>query len=330
MIITKTPYRLSLFGGGTDYPAWFEFNPSRIISAAMQQYCFITVKNIPPFFDHKTIVSYSEIEKVKSIDEIKHPSARECLRYMGVENVSVVYEGDLPARSGIGSSSAFTVGLLHALYAYKGISISEFDLADESINLEQNILNENVGIQDQIMAAHGGVRIVHMGPGKKWKLGKTYISANYLEELESHIMLGFSGVSRYAEEQSKKQVNNIKEGKSEIELRAMVALADDAIDSMSREDDMNKLGSLFDLGWQIKRKLAEGVSRDWIDNIYQQSTICGSLGGKLMGAGGGGFFMFLVPPNKQEDFKKQMSSIKVWVPFKFDMNGSKVIHNSVK
>ena len=302
MIITKTPYRLSLFGGGTDYPAWFEFNPSRIISAAMQQYCFITVKNIPPFFDHKTIVSYSEIEKVKSIDEIKHPSARECLRYMGVENVSVVYEGDLPARSGIGSSSAFTVGLLHALYAYKGISISEFDLADESINLEQNILNENVGIQDQIMAAHGGVRIVQMGPGKKWKLGKTYISANYLEELESHIM--------------------------EMELRAMVALAADAIDSMSREDDMNKLGKLFDLGWQIKRKLAEGVSRDWIDNIYQQSISCGSLGGKLMGAGGGGFFMFLVPPSKQEDFKKQMSSIKVWVPFKFDMNGSKVIHSS--
>ena len=328
MIISKTPYRLSLFGGGTDYPSWFNFNPSKVISAAMQHYCYITIKDIPPFFEHNTLISYSEIEKVKSIDEIKHPSARECLRYMDVNNVSVLFEGDLPSRTGIGSSSSFTVGLLNALYAYKDIKITKFDLANEAINLEQVILKENVGIQDQIMASYGGIRIIQMGPGSKWYPSKMYIAKTYLKELESHIMLGFSGVSRYAEEYSKKQVENIKDGKSEMDLRAMVALTDDAIDSISHEEDMNKLGNLLNFGWQIKRKLIDGVKGNWIDDIYEQSLLYGSFGGKLMGAGGGGFFMFLVPPKKQEEFKKNMNSIKVWIPFKFDTDGSQIIHQS--
>ena len=329
MVISKTPYRLSLFGGGTDYPAWFHTNPSKIISAAMQQYCYITVRDVPPFFDYNTIVTYSEIEKVNSLNDIKHPSARECLRYMGVQKgVSVVYEGDLPARTGIGSSSSFTVGLLNALHAYKNTNITKFDLASEAIYVEQQILKENVGVQDQIMASYGGIRLIDVGPNDKWKATKMYLSNNYMKEFESHIMLGFSGVSRYAEEQSKVQVNNIKEGKSEMELRAMVALADDAIDSIGREDDMYVLGNLLNLGWSIKRKLADGISKDWIDEIYQQSLECGSLGGKLMGAGGGGFFMFLVPPKQQEEFRKKMSSIKVWVPFKFDTHGSQIIHES--
>ena len=326
MVISKTPYRLSLFGGGTDYPSWFYYNPSKIISAAMQHYCYITIKDIPPFFEYNTLISYSKIERVKSIDEIKHPSARECLRYMDVDCVSVLFEGDLPSRTGIGSSSSFTVGLLNALYAYKDKKITKFDLANEAINLEQEILKENVGIQDQIMASYGGIRIVEMGPGNKWRVNKMYMAKNYLKELESHIMLGFSGVSRYAEDYSKKQVEDIKQGKSEIELRTMVALTDDAIDSISREEDMYKLGNLLNFGWKIKRKLIDGIKRNWIDDVYEQSLSSGSLGGKLMGAGGGGFFMFLVPPQKQEDFKKNMKSIKVWVPFKFDTEGSQIIH----
>jgi len=162
-------------------------------------------------------------------------------------------------------------------------------LASEAIYVEQQILKENVGVQDQIMASYGGIRLIDVGPHDRWRAAKMYLSSNYMKEFESHIMLGFSGVSRYAEEQSKVQVNNIKEGKSEMELRAMVALADDAIDSIGREDDMYVLGNLLNLGWSIKRKLADGISKDWIDEIYQQSLECGSLGGKLMGAGGGGF-----------------------------------------
>jgi D-glycero-alpha-D-manno-heptose-7-phosphate kinase len=248
---------------------------------------------------------------------------------MGIqEGVSVVYEGDLPARTGIGSSSSFTVGLLNVLHAYKNTNITKFDLASEAIYVEQQILKENVGVQDQIMASYGGIRLIDVGPNDKWRAAKMYISTNYMKEFESHIMLGFSGVSRYAEEQSKIQVNNIKEGKSEMELRAMVALAADAIDSIGREDEMHVLGNLLNLGWSIKRSLADGISKDWIDKIYQQSLECGSLGGKLMGAGGGGFFMFLVPPKQQEEFKKKMNSIKVWVPFKFDTHGSQIIHES--
>ena len=329
MVISKTPYRLSLFGGGTDYPAWFENHPTKIVSAAMAQYCYITVRDVPPFYDYSTVITYSEIEKVNSLNVIKHPSARECLRYMGIDKgVSVVYEGDLPARSGIGSSSSFTVGLLNALYTFKNRPLSKDELAKEAIYIEQNILRENVGIQDQIMAAHGGVRIIDCSKGKDWITSEFKLSANYTKELESHIMLGFSGVSRYSEIQSKKKVANIKEGKSTSELEAMAALSNIAIDYMIEEKDMASIGQLLSYGWKLKRQLAEGVSEEWIDDIYDASIKYGSFGGKLMGAGGGGFFFFLVPPEKQEKFKEQMSSIKVWVPFKFDTEGSQIIHSS--
>ena len=329
MVISKTPYRLSLFGGGTDYPAWFEKHPTKIVSAAMAQYCYITIRDVPPFFDYNTVITYSEIEKVNSLNVIKHPSARECLRYMGInKGVSVVYEGDLPARSGIGSSSSFTVGLLNALYTFENRPLSKDKLAKEAIYIEQNILRENVGIQDQIMAAHGGVRIIDCSKGVDWTTSEFKLSTDYTKELESHIMLGFSGVSRYSEIQSKKKVANIKEGKSTSELEAMAALSNIAIDYMIEERDMASIGELLSYGWRLKRQLAEGVSEEWIDDIYEEAIKHGSLGGKLMGAGGGGFFFFLVPPEKQEKFKEQMSSIKVWVPFKFDTQGSQIIHKS--
>ena len=328
MIITKTPYRLSLFGGGTDYPAWYNNHPSKCISAAMNHHCYVHVKPLPPFFDHNIHITYSKIENVNSVDDIDHPAIRACLKFRNItSNITIGHDGDLPARSGIGSSSSFTVGLLNALYHLQKESLTKEQLAQKAITVEQDLIGENVGIQDQIMAAHGGIQLISMS-SDGWKTEDFSMSNEYKKYLESHIMLGFSGVSRYAEEQSKVQVNNIKEGKSEMELRAMVALADDAIDSIGREDEMHVLGNLLNLGWSIKRSLADGISKDWIDEIYQQSLECGSLGGKLMGAGGGGFFMFLVPPKQQEEFKKKMSSIKVWVPFKFDTHGSQIIHES--
>lgn len=324
MIISKTPYRLSLFGGGTDYPAWYENNPSKIVSAAMANYCYVNVKELPPFFEHTIKATYSKVESVNKVDDLEHPAIRGCLKHLNIlNNITVGHDGDLPARSGIGSSSSFTVGLLHALYAYKGQEVDKRQLAKEAIYVEQVLLNENVGIQDQIMAAHGGIQIIHMNGD--WRTESLNVSDDYMNELEGHIMLGFSGISRIAEVQAKKKVDNIKAGLNHNLLKETVNLAESAINSLAKETDMSIIGKLLDDGWRLKRGLAEGVTQNWIDDIYNESLKAGSFGGKLMGAGGGGFFMFIVPPEKQKDFKKKMESIKVWVPFRFDKQGSQII-----
>ena len=324
MIISKTPYRLSLFGGGTDYPAWYENNPSKIVSAAMANYCYVNVKELPPFFEHTIKATYSKVESVNKVDDLEHPAIRGCLKHLNIlNNITVGHDGDLPARSGIGSSSSFTVGLLHALYAYKGQEVDKRQLAKEAIYVEQVLLNENVGIQDQIMAAHGGIQIIHMNGD--WKTESLNVSNDYMNEFQSHIMLGFSGISRIADVQAKKKVDNIKAGLNHNLLKETVNLAESAIDSLAKETDMSIIGKLLDDGWRLKRGLAEGVTQNWIDDIYNESLKAGSFGGKLMGAGGGGFFMFIVPPEKQKEFKEKMKSIKVWVPFKFDKQGSQII-----
>ena len=325
MIITKTPYRLSLFGGGTDYPAWFNNNSSICISAAMTNYCYLTVKKLPPFFDYKSRIIYSQIESVQLVEEINHPSARACLQYLDVKDVSVTHDGDLPARSGIGSSSSFTVGLLHALYTMRGIAITKDELARQAIHVEHVIIGESVGIQDQIMAAHGGIQIIHMGPGIQWQTEKVLLSNDYKKELESHILLGFSGISRIAEVQAKKQVEKIKEGLNTNLLSKMSEIANDAIGLIQKEESIDQIGRLMDKNWRVKRILAEGITDELLDAIYVQSIANGSLGTKLMGAGGGGFFMFLVPPEKQNEFKERMTQIKVWVPFQFDNYGSQIL-----
>jgi len=327
MIITKTPYRLSLFGGGTDYPVWFNNNPSICISAAMANYCYLTVKKLPPFFDYKSRIIYSQIESVQSIDDINHPSARTCLQYLDMKDISVTHDGDLPARSGIGSSSSFTVGLLHALFTMRGDTLTKDELARQAIHVEQNIIGENVGIQDQIMAAHGGIQIITMS-NQGWNVKPFNINLDYKIHLESHIMLGFSGVSRHSEVQAKKKVDSIKEGKIDSLLLETVDLANEAIDMLAKEKEMFIIGDLMDKAWEIKRDLADGVTESWIDDIYYSAIEHGAYGGKLMGAGGGGFFMFLVPPNYQKEFKQKIEQIKVWIPFKFDNDGSQVILNN--
>ena len=327
MIITKTPYRLSLFGGGTDYPVWFNNNPSICISAAMANYCYLTVKKLPPFFDYKSRIIYSQIESVQSIDDINHPSARTCLQYLDMKDISVTHDGDLPARSGIGSSSSFTVGLLHALFTMRGDTLTKDELARQAIHVEQNIIGENVGIQDQIMAVHGGIQIITMS-NQGWNVKPFNMNLDYKIHLESHIMLGFSGVSRHSEVQAKKKVDSIKEGKIDSLLLETVDLANEAIDMLAKEKEMFIIGDLMDKAWEIKRDLADGVTESWIDDIYYSAIEHGAYGGKLMGAGGGGFFMFLVPPNCQKEFKQKIEQIKVWIPFKFDNDGSQVILNN--
>ena len=329
MIITKTPYRLSLFGGGTDYPAWYNNHPSKCISAAMNHHCYVHVKPLPPFFDHNIHITYSKIENVNSVDDIDHPAIRACLKFKNITgNITIGHDGDLPARSGIGSSSSFTVGLLNALHHLQKEPLTKEQLAQKAITVEQDLIGENVGIQDQIMAAYGGIQLISMS-SDGWKTEDFSMSNEYKKYLESHIMLGFSGVSRLAEVHAKKNVDNIKEGKIDNLLLEMANSTNEAIIMLAKEKEMSIIGELLDTAWSIKRNLADGVTQKWIDNIYYSAIENGAYGGKLMGAGGGGFFMFLVPPTLQEHFKKTMKEIKVWVPFKFDNNGSQVILNNM-
>ena len=327
MIITKTPYRLSLFGGGADYPAWFVSRETKIVSAAMANYSNLYVKTLPPFFEYKIRVTYNRIENTNTIEEIQHPSVRACLQYVGInDGISIGYDGDLPARSGIGSSSSFTVGLLNALYAYKGITKNSFELATEAINVEQNIIGESVGVQDQIMAAYGGIKVIELS-GANIKVRNLKIPDSYVDEFESHIMLGFSGISRLSEVQAKKQVDSIKEGKSVQTLEAMQKLTYEALRIFEHESSsaIKDIGLLLQEQWNYKRTLTDSVSNNDINSIYDAAINAGAYGGKLMGAGGGGFFMFLAPPEMHQKIKDKLKQINVWIPFKFDFEGSKII-----
>jgi D-glycero-alpha-D-manno-heptose-7-phosphate kinase len=325
MIISKTPYRLSLFGGGTDYPDWYEDNPSRVITAAMAHYCYISLKKLPPYFEHANRIIYSKIESVNDISEIDHPSVRECLKYYGISNgISISHDGDLPARSGIGSSSAFTVGLIHAISRYQNKFRMPYELAMEAINIEQNCIGESVGVQDQISAAYGGIHSIELS-GKQINVSPIQLSQNYTKTLESHIMLGFSGIDRLANVHAKQQVDNIKTGKSKEYLKTISKISNDAYEMFKQEASMADLGALLDQQWLYKRKLTNDVTSRYIDNIYDKAVLSGAYGGKLMGAGGGGFFMFLASPERHATIKRVIPEINIWVPFKFDFTGSKII-----
>lgn len=325
MIISKTPYRLSLFGGGTDYPAWYEKHPSKIISAAMAHYCYISLKKLPPYFEHANRIIYSKIETVNDISEIDHPSVRECLKYYGIPNgISISHDGDLPARSGIGSSSAFTVGLVNAIKTYLRQPNHAYVLAKDAIDIEQNYIGESVGVQDQITAAYGGLNVIELTKDNT-KVLSLDVSFDYEYTLEKHVMLGFSGIDRLSDVHAKQQVENIKSGKSEKYLKKISDLSDDAYHAFLQEESMKQIGALLDMQWHYKRQLTNDITTEYIDNIYEKAKASGAYGGKLMGAGGGGFFMFLASPEKHDIIKQAIPEINVWVPFKFDYSGSTII-----
>jgi D-glycero-alpha-D-manno-heptose-7-phosphate kinase len=326
MIISKTPYRLSLFGGGTDYPAWFQTRQSKVISASMAHYCYISLKKLPPYFDYVNRVIYSKIESVKDISDIDHPSVRECLKYYGIPNgISISHDGDLPARSGIGSSSSFTVGLINALRSHLKLpKFNAYQLANEAINIEQNFIGESVGVQDQIMAAYGGIRVIELS-GANIKVNHLKVDTDYLNNFEQHVMLGFSGIDRLSDAHAKQQVQSIKEGKSVKLLEEISAITNNALHIFESYGKIKEIGELLDYQWKRKRELTDSVTTDYIDNIYTKAMNAGAYGGKLMGAGGGGFFMFLAPPDAHEKIKQAIPEINVWVPFAFDYEGSKII-----
>jgi D-glycero-alpha-D-manno-heptose-7-phosphate kinase len=285
------------------------------------------VKELPPYFDYVNRVIYSKIESVPTFDEIEHPSVRACLKHLQVPNgISITHDGDLPARSGIGSSSSFTVGLINALQTYLGKPLTVHELALQAIDIEQNIIGESVGVQDQIMAAYGGIKVLELS-GANTKVRDLRIHDHYVEDLEQHIMLGFSGISRLSEVQAKKQVDSIKEGKSVQTLEAMQKITNEALKIFEHESSssIKDIGLLLQEQWNYKRTLTDSVSNGDINSIYDAAIKAGAYGGKLMGAGGGGFFMFLAPPEVQQKIKDALKQINVWIPFSFDYEGSKII-----
>lgn len=327
MIITRTPYRLSFFGGGTDYPAWYLKNGGLVIGSTFARYCYLTCRLLPPFFDHKSRVVYSLIESVKDHSEIEHPAVRACLQYLAFnQGLEIHHDGDLPARSGLGSSSSFTVGLLLALRGLRGQMLTKRRLGEEAIHIEQKILEENVGIQDQILAAHGGLNVIEMGPGDTYHVSPLTVSPDYKKNLQDHVLLGFTGLTRIASHIAEEQVKTIASGKSRVS--EILGIAKEALQLLKNQSDLPKVGELLNTSWELKRSLGKDVSNSNIDALYDTALRAGAYGGKLLGAGGGGFFMFLAPPEKHEEIKASLPQLKVWVPFHFENEGAQVIFHT--
>mgnify|MGYP000324320901 CR=1 FL=1 len=329
MIITKTPYRLSLFGGGTDYRPWFEEKGGVIITSAMARYCYLSIRRLPPFFNYKTRVVYSKMEIVNTPDEILHPAVKHCLKFMNIQDgLEIHHDGDLPARSGIGSSSSFTVGLLHALHALKYEMVTQKTLADEAIHVEHDLMGEHVGIQDQIIAAFGGLRVIEMGPGNAYKVTPLILPPDYLRAFEDHILLGFTGISRISSTIAETHIRNIRDGSSTDHLEAIQTLASEALDLFKKNEDFEKIGALLHRSWLSKRRFSQDITTEAIDDLFETARKAGAFGGKLMGAGGGGFVFFLAPPERRQAIKDALPSIRVWVPFQIEMAGSEIVFHS--
>lgn len=323
MIISKTPYRISFFGGGTDYPAWYRENKGQVLATAIDKYCYITCRHLPPFFDHKYRVVYSKIEDVKRVSEIKHPSVRTCLQFMKIsEGVEIHHDGDLPARSGLGSSSSFTVGLLNALHALKGRVVAPARLAADAIHVEQELLRENVGAQDQVMAAHGGCGIVTFGAHSHLQVRPLTVSPHRLQELQDHLMLFYTGIARTASDIAAAQVKRTPAKAKE--LGEMCSMVDSAVEIMNGNSDIRDFGRLLHESWLLKRSLTDKITTPVIDEIYADARNAGALGGKILGAGGGGFMLFFAPPAKQPAVRRALRRL-LHVPFKFEHSGSTII-----
>ncbi|MDE2010059.1 MAG: kinase [Candidatus Omnitrophica bacterium] len=323
MIISRTPFRMSFFGGGTDYNGWFQEHNGAVLATTIDKYCYITCRYLPPFFEHKSRIIYSVMEHVRdSIDEINHPSVRECLRFLKIqEGLEIHHDGDLPARTGLGSSSSFTVGLLNSLYALKGQMVSKERLAREAIHVEQDMIKENVGCQDQMQAAYGGFNLIEFGGTNHLRVQPLTLPASKLELLQEHLMLFFSGFSRNASTIAKAQVDNIPQKK--VELSRMHEMVREAVEVLNG-NDLLKFGRLLDESWKLKRTLSDKISTPHIDDLYATAVKAGAVGGKLLGAGGGGFVLFFAEPSRQAKIRQALKNL-LEVPFKFESSGSQII-----
>ncbi|QGX41336.1 kinase [Permianibacter aggregans] len=324
MIISRTPFRISFFGGGTDYPGWYLKNGGAVLSTSFDKYCYITCRELPPFFDHKYRIAYSRVENALTADSIEHPAVRAVISQMEInEGLEIHCDADLPARSGLGSSSSFVVGLLNALKAYKGIRVSKQWLAKEAIRIEQEVLAESVGSQDQTAAAFGGMNVIHFDRDGGIRVEPVICSRDRVELLNDHLMLFFTGFSRIASEVAKAQVQNIS--KKEADLHRMRTMVDEGLEILCENRDIREFGELLHLGWTLKRGLSEKVSNDQIDALYERARIAGAVGGKLLGAGAGGFMLLFVEPSRRNEVKAALSEL-IHVPFRFENSGAQVVY----
>jgi len=323
MIISRTPFRLSFFGGGTDYPAWYRKHGGAVLAATIDKYCYITARYLPPFFEHRYCIVYSKMEYRQTVEEIDHPAVREVIRFLEIDRgLEIHHDGDLPARSGMGSSSAFTVGLLHALHALSGRMANKQQLALESVHLEQEILKETVGSQDQVLAAHGGLNHVSFLENGEISVRPVTIASDRMRDLNAHLMLFYTGIKRTASTVAETYVNDID--RSRRQLRIMKDLVDESLAILNSRQDLTPFGELLHEAWQTKRSLSASVSNQDVDGLYQSAISAGAIGGKLTGAGGGGFLLLFVPPDRQERVRESLSGL-IHVPFKFEFSGSQIL-----
>jgi D-glycero-alpha-D-manno-heptose-7-phosphate kinase len=307
MIITRTPFRISFFGGGTDYPVWYRENGGAVLSTTINKYCYISCRYLPPFFDNKYLIRYSQREATKHIDEIQHPSVRECLNYLDIEKgIEMVHTADIPAKSGIASSSAFTVGFLHALNALKGKIVTKRQLAQEAIHVEQNLIKESVGSQDQVAVAFGGFNRIDFGGDSDFYVTPVTIAKEKMDLLQDHMLLFFTGFARNSSDIAGEQIKKTPEKKSE--LSAMKEIVDEAIEVFRSN---------------AERSLTNLISTSTIDAMYESALGAGAIGGKLLGAGGGGFLLLFAPPEKHQQVKDKLKLLNV--PFRFENLGSQII-----
>lgn len=324
MIISRTPHRISLFGGGTDYPTHYLQHGGKVLGSAIDKYCYISLRKLPPYFHFKHRIVYSKIENVNTVNEIIHPSVRETLKHMDFDyGVSVHHDGDIPARSGMGSSSAFTVGLLNSLHALKGQITSKEELASEATYVEQELIKENVGSQDQIFAAHGGLNVIEFFQNGEISVEPIIITPERLNAFEERIMLSFTGLSRVASVIAEDKIKNLPNNKGN--LLQMIGLVDEAYEILvSPNRNLSEIGKLLDKTWQLKKKLSNKVTNQRVEEMYDIAIKNGATGGKLCGAGGGGFMMLFVEPEDQLKIKEALKDFLL-VPFRFDFDGSKII-----
>ena len=326
MIITKTPFRMSFFGGGTDMEDYFIDNGGAVLSTTFDKYCYVNVRHLPRFFDYSTELSYSKTERVTDVEDIKHPAIRNAMKMLDMYEIRLTYEADLPARSGLGTSSSFAVGMLNAFYALKGKYADKKKLADEAIYLERVLCQEAGGWQDQIAASYGGFNRINFG-SNGYEVLPVIISPERKNQLNDNLMMFFTGFTRFSSEVQK--ANNVSgtEGKR-LKLKKMYELVDEAETVLTdKERNLDDFGRLLDTTWRLKKGTGNAISTNSIDGLYEKGIEAGALGGKLLGAGGGGFLVFYVQPEKQKAVRESMKDL-MYIPFKFEDGGTRVIHYS--
>ena len=323
MIITKTPFRMSFFGGGTDMEEYFRENQGAVLSTTFDKYCYVTVRHLPRFFGYTSELAYSKTERVKAVDEIQHPAIRNAMKMLDMHELRLSYDADLPARSGLGTSSSFAVGMLNAFYALKGKYADKKKLADNAIYLERVLCAEAGGWQDQIAASFGGFNRINFS-ADGYTVKPLIISPQRKEMLNNNLMMFFTGFTRFSSDVQKANAA-AKQDKS-AQLREMYQLVGEAERVLTDKDcDLNEFGRLLDYTWKLKRQTGSAVSTENINRLYAKGMAAGAIGGKLLGAGGGGFLVFYVPEEYQESVRNAMSDL-LYIPFKFENGGTQVVH----